>query len=214
MKGAVFTMSSLLRVRPTKIELIRLRKRLALAKKVHKILRERLTILVNEFLLRVREALTLRRKIGTNIMSVYSRAFLLYSAYGENVVNYYGANTKKKFKAIVGLENIMGVKTVTVRLEDPEFMETMVIKDLDIFRKECIDIIKGIIELGKAEKAIGALGGEILKTKRKVNALEYTLIPQIWNTIRYLRMKFEEREREEKARLKRVKALLERRRGE
>ena len=207
-------MSSLLRVRPTKIELIRLRKRLALAKKVHRILRERLTILVNEFLLKVREAFTLRRKISTNIISVYNKAFLLYSAYGENIVNYYSANTKKRLKAIVGLENIMGVKTVTVRLEEPEYIETTVIKDLDIFRKECVDIIKDIIELGKAEKAIDALGREILKTKRKVNALEYTLIPQIWNTIRYLRMKFEEREREEKARLKRVKALLERRRGE
>jgi len=207
-------MSSLLRVRPTKIELIRLRKRLALAKKVHRILRERLTILVNEFLLKVREAFTLRRKISTNIISVYNKAFLLYSAYGENIVNYYSVNTKKKLKAIVGLENIMGVKTVTVRLEEPEYIETTVIKDLDIFRKECVDIIKDIIELGKAEKAIDALGREILKTKRKVNALEYTLIPQIWNTIRYLRMKFEEREREEKARLKRVKALLERRRGE
>ncbi len=207
-------MSSLLRVRPTKIELIRLRKRLALAKKVHRILRERLTILVNEFLLKVREAFTLRRKISTNIISVYNKAFLLYSAYGENIVNYYSVNTKKKLKAIVGLENIMGVKTVTVRLEEPEYIETTVIKDLDIFRKECVDVIKDIIELGKAEKAIDALGREILKTKRKVNALEYTLIPQIWNTIRYLRMKFEEREREEKARLKRVKALLERRRGE
>ncbi len=207
-------MSSLLRVRPTKIELIRLRKRLALAKKVHRILRERLTILVNEFLLKVREAFTLRRKISTNIVNVYNKAFLLYSAYGENIVNYYSVNTKKKLKAIVGLENIMGVKTVTVRLEEPEYIETTVIKDLDIFRKECVDVIKDIIELGKAEKAIDALGREILKTKRKVNALEYTLIPQIWNTIRYLRMKFEEREREEKARLKRVKALLERRRGE
>lgn len=206
-------MSSLLRIRPTKIELIRLRRRLALAKKVHRILRERLTILVNEFLLRVREAFTIRRKIGTNIMRMYNKSFLLYSVYGENIINYYSTNTKKKLKAIVGLENIMGVKTVTVRIEEPEYIETTVIKDLDDFRKECIGIIKDIIELGKAEKAINALGREILRTKRKVNALEYTLIPQIRNTIKYLRMKFEEREREEKARLKRVKALLERRRG-
>lgn len=211
--GAVPAMSSLLRIRPTKIELIRLRRRLALAKKVHRILRERLTILVNEFLLRVREAFTIRRKIGTNIMEVYNKSFLLYSVYGENIINYYSTGTKKKLKAIVGLENIMGVKTVTVRIEEPEYIETTVIKDLDDFRKECIGIIKDIIELGKAEKAINALGREILKTKRKVNALEYTLIPQIRNTIKYLRMKFEEREREEKARLKRVKALLERRRG-
>ena len=207
-------MSSLLRVRPTKIELIRLRKRLALAKKVHRILRERLTILVNEFLIKVREAFTLRKEVSSNIVNIYNRAFLLYSVYGENVVKYYNVNTRKKLNAIVGLENIMGVKTVTVRLEEPEYVETGSISDLDNFRRECIEIIKDIIELGKAEKAIEALGKEILKTKRKVNALEYTLIPQIWNTIRYLRMKFEEREREEKARLKRVKALLEKRRGE
>ncbi len=206
-------MSSLLRVRPTKIELIRLRKRLQLARKVHRILRERLTILVNEFLVKIREAYALRREVSENLVNVYSRAFLLYSVYGENITRYYSSATREKLRAIVGLENIMGVKTTTVRLEKPEYVEETLIRDLGVFREEAINIIRNIIELGKTEKAIDSLGKEILRTKRKVNALEYTLIPQIWNTIRYLRMKFEEREREEKARLKRVKALLERRRG-
>ncbi len=206
-------MSSLMRVRPTKIELIRLRKRLALARKVHRILRERLTILVNEFLAKVREAYRLREEVTRGLNSIYREAVFLYGVYGERSMEYYRLSLRTPRRAIVGQENIMGVKTVTARLKEPEFRENPMLVDLDEYREKTSEILAKIIELGKIEKSLDALGREILRTKRKVNALEYTLIPQISNTIRYLRMKFEEREREEKARLKRVKAILSRKRG-
>jgi len=57
------------------------------------------------------------------------------------------------------------------------------------------------------------LGLEISKAKRITNALEYILIPGLELTIKYLTMKFEERDREEAARLKRVKLLIEQRKA-
>ncbi len=206
-------MSSLLRVRPTKIELIRLRRRLELSKKVHKILRERLTILVNEFLTRIREAIELRRNVSSTFLSVYREAIALYGFYGEKLLEHTVNTTKKPSEIIIGHENIMGVKALSTQFIKGEHIETPVVQDINVFREKSIQLIQQIIELGEIERALYSLGREIIRTKRKVNALEYILIPQLRNTIKYLQMKFEEREREEKARLKRVKALLERRRG-
>ncbi|MET1159928.1 MAG: V-type ATP synthase subunit D [Thermoprotei archaeon] len=208
----MLVLSSLLRVRPTKIELIRLRRRLALARKVHRILRERLTILVNEFLTRAREAYRLRLRVNELITRIYSRASMITSIYGSSVFDYYKSVTRKPTTAVVGIENIMGVKTRTAIVKEAEIIEPLY-PGLDTFRREAFELIQLIIDLGRAEQALLALGREIEKTKRKVNALQYLVIPRMENTIRYLMMKFEEREREEKARLKRVKSVLERRRG-
>jgi V/A-type H+-transporting ATPase subunit D len=65
--------------------------------------------------------------------------------------------------------------------------------------------------LAELRRALGLLGLEIKRTKRIANALEYILIPGLKATINYLTMKFEERDREEAARLKRVKMLVEQR---
>lgn len=206
-------MSSLLRVRPTKIELIKLRRRLELSKKVHKILRERLTILVNEFLTRIREAIELRRSVSREFFDVYREAVALYGFYGENLLEHIENTIKKPSEVVIGHENIMGIKTLSTQFIEGKYIETPVLKDINLFREKSIRLIQQLIELGEVERALYSLGKEIIKTKRKVNALEYMLIPQLKNTIKYLQMKFEEREREEKARLKRVKAVLERRKG-
>jgi len=70
--------------------------------------------------------------------------------------------------------------------------------------------LETIIELAELQRSLESLGMEIARAKRITNALEHILIPGLVVTIKYLNMKFEEREREEKSRLKRVKVLLER----
>ncbi len=199
------------RVRPTKIELIRLRRFLVLARKVHKILRERLTILVNEFLIRIREAHSLRTKFNSEYVKLYSDTITLYGFYGNNLYGYLEKTTKASTRVVVGQENIMGIRTIAMTTLKGDFSYSVAYKDIDEYRQRVLDFLNLVISLGLADRAIIALGKEILKTRRKVNALEYILIPRLLTTIRYLRMKFEEREREEKARLKKVKALLEKR---
>jgi V/A-type H+-transporting ATPase subunit D len=199
-------------VRPTKIELIRLRRRLVMARKVHRILRERLTIFINEFLARVREAYSLRLRINEMIMSIYSRALFISSTYGGNALRYYESVSIRGMEAVIGVENIMGVKTRTAVLKPSETVKPLY-PGFEEFSKLSRELVEAIIDLGRAEQALYAIGTEIERTRRKVNALKYVVIPRLENTIRYLMMKFEEREREEKARLKRVKSVLERRRS-
>jgi len=68
--------------------------------------------------------------------------------------------------------------------------------------------LRAIIELAELQQNFELLAMEIKRTKRIANALEYIVIPGLQVTINYLNMKFEERDREEKARLKRVKVLV------
>ena len=75
------------------------------------------------------------------------------------------------------------------------------------------EALRTIIELAELQRGLELLGTEISRTKRITNALEYIIIPNLKATIRFLAMKFEERDREEKARLKRVKVLLAREAG-
>ena len=70
------------------------------------------------------------------------------------------------------------------------------------------EALKSIVELAELQRSFDLLASEINRTKRITNALEYIVIPALQATISYLNMKFEERDREEKARLKRVKVLV------
>ncbi len=202
-------MSQLQRIRPTKIELIRLRRQLVLAVKVHKVLRERLTILVNEFLAQLRESIEKRRKINDLILPVYNRGAGLLGVYGENVYQLFHRTTPA-LTSVLTTENIMGVSTRSIVLKAPG-EDKAVYAGLKDFQAQAYELLKAIIELGKAEEAVLALGREIKSTKRRVNALNYIIIPRLREQIRVLRMKFDEREREEKSRLKRVKNILEKR---
>ncbi|MEM4619788.1 MAG: V-type ATP synthase subunit D [Desulfurococcaceae archaeon] len=206
-------MSTLLRIRPTKIELIRLRRRLQLANNVRRILYERVNILINEFLSRIREAYRTRLRVNELVYDVYSTSVLLYGVYGNSIFDYFKSITIRETRVVTGLENIMGVKTKTAFIKQPDVFEQIYPGFTD-FREKSFKLIEAIVDLGRAEQAVISLGREIERTRRKVNALTYIIIPRLESIIKYLRMKFEEREREEKARLKRVKSILERRRVE
>ncbi|MEM0378141.1 MAG: V-type ATP synthase subunit D [Thermosphaera sp.] len=206
----MINLSTLQRTRPTKIELIRLRKQLVLAVKVHKVLRERLTVLINEFLAQLKESIEKRKKVNELILPVYNRSAGLIGVYGENVFDLF-YKSRPELTSIVTTENIMGVITrgMIIKTQSEDKALYAGFKD---FQTQSLELLKAIVELGKAEEAVLALGREIKSTKRRVNALNYIVIPRLSTQIRLLRMKFDEREREEKSRLKRVKSVLDRRR--
>jgi V/A-type H+-transporting ATPase subunit D len=71
------------------------------------------------------------------------------------------------------------------------------------------EAVKNVAELSAAEAAIRRLAEAIAATKRRVNSLEYIVVPRIQNTIRYIEMSLQERAREDFFRLKRIKTRLE-----
>jgi len=207
-------MPQLVKVRPTKIELIKLRRRLKLAQRIQKIIKDRLAILTMEFLQVARATVAAKQKL-LDVYAQYYRSISItvgyhsYMALEKEMVA-----TEKDLEIVAGSSSIGGVKIPSFELKGAKkAIEEYNLADtsswLDQTADASVKCLEAIAELAELQRSLELLGKEINRTKRIVNALEYLIIPSLQVTIKFLLMKFEERDREEKSRLKRVKVLLE-----
>ncbi|MEM0351736.1 MAG: V-type ATP synthase subunit D [Sulfolobales archaeon] len=199
--------------RPTKIELIRLRRRLILARRLHRILRDRLTLLVQEFYIALRKVLELRRKFNEILLEVYQSYYNTLRIHGYEYLDSISSSVAVDLRVVAGTRNAVGVSVPMLELRDvPQSSPLIPIESyrIQLRRRELLELT---VLLAEYEKSLVLLGSEIARTRRKVMMLEKVLIPRIMKTIAYLKMKFDEMEREEKVRLMRTKAMLEKARA-
>jgi V/A-type H+-transporting ATPase subunit D len=208
-------MPELIKVRPTKIELIRLKRRLSLAQRVQKIVKDRLSILTMEFLQTARDTAETKKKLLDELSKLYKALSIAAGYHGYIAMEKELIATESDLKVTAGSRNIAGVRIPSFELTDNEkLMRRYSLVDtsswLDRAAQLSEECLKTIVELAELQRSFELLAMEIKRTKRITNALEYVVIPGLQTTIDYLKMKFEERAREEKARLKRVKVLVAR----
>lgn len=206
-------MPQLIKVRPTKIELVKLKRRLTLSEKVQKIVKDRLSILTMEYLQTARDTVEARRRV----IDIYAEAYRAlsiasgyhgYMAMGKELIA-----AESDPKVVGGVRNIAGVRIPSLELQsDGAFVQRYNLADTSSWVDQAAQLYKkcleATIEIAELQSSLELLGAEINRTKRITNALEYMIIPALRLTIKYLNMKFEERDREEKGRLKRVKVLV------
>lgn len=199
--------------RPTKIELIRLRRRLILARRLHRILRDRLTLLVQEFYIALRRAFELRKRINEILAEVYPSYYSTLRIHSYEFVDSVSGSVASDLRVFAGVRNTVGVPVPMLELRDvPRSSPLIPIESyrIQLRRRELLELM---VLLAEYEKSLVLIGGEIARTRRKVMMLEKVLIPRIIRTIAYLKMKFDEMEREEKVRMMKTKAMLERARA-
>ncbi|MEE8598685.1 MAG: V-type ATP synthase subunit D [Dehalococcoidales bacterium] len=204
----------LIKVRPTKIELIKLRRRLSLASRIQKIVKDRLSILVMEFLQIARETVEAKRKLLDEFSEAYRALSIAAGYHGYIALEKELLATERDLEIVTGSRNIAGARIPSFELKrDERATKGYNIIDtsswLDQIAQLSEKCLEAIIVLAELQSSLELLGREINRTKRIVNALEYLTIPSLQATIKFLYMKFEEKDREEKSRLKRVKVLLE-----
>jgi len=207
-------MPQLIKVRPTKIELIKLRRRLSLASRIQRIVKDRLSILMLEFLQLARETVEARRELLDEFSNTYKALSIAAGYHGYIALEKEFTATEKTLEIVSGSRNVAGARIPSFELKETEgVIRGYNLADtsswLDHTAQLSEKCLKAIIALAELQSSLELLGREINRTKRIVNALEYLIIPSLQATIRFLYMKFEERDREEKSRLKRVKVLLE-----
>ncbi|HEY5548804.1 MAG TPA: V-type ATP synthase subunit D [Coriobacteriia bacterium] len=206
-----------LRVNPNRMELLKLRQRGAVAHRGHKLLKDKLDELMKEFLARIAEARRLRAAVERDLAGAYGLLAIARAEAGSSALSAaLAAGAPFPLVAVTEL-NIMSVRvpTLTLREMPPRqgysFATTPAVLDGGLAR--LTDSLPRMLELAAREKAIELLAAEIESTRRRVNALEYVLIPQIEATVRDIRMKLDEAERGNLTRLMKVKEMVERAQG-
>jgi V/A-type H+-transporting ATPase subunit D len=207
----------LLNVNPTRMELLRLKRRHALAIRGHKLLKDKQDELVRNFLEIIEETRKLRTRADDEMQAVFQSYSIAEGVVGgaaiENLFAVPGARTEVRSKT----RTIMNLKTPKLEAEitgDPygygdDRSSVLVDRSVTMFGT----LLKTLLKLAELEKTSILLAEEIEKTRRRVNALEYILIPNISETIKYITMKLAEMERSNLTRIKKVKALIEEKRS-
>lgn len=202
-----------LNVNPTRMELKKLKARLKTATRGHKLLKDKSDEMIRRFSVLIKRNKVLREEAEKELGSVlkefaYAKA-LLSNAELENA--FMMPASRIEVEAETG--SIMNVAVPEIKVEGGDDMRfpyafSGVTSEADYSVKKISSAVKKLCELAETEKQVAMLADEIEKNKRRVNALEYVMIPQLEETISYISSKLEENERAATTRLMKVKEML------
>lgn len=187
------------RVNPTRMELLRLKKRSTVAKRGHKLLKDKRDGLMQEFMKIVREAKSLRDKLDEKLAEAMRHFVLAEGAMLPGAVALVKRLQPYNIDVTVEEKNVMGVRIpnfdVTLTETGNTYSNWETSMELDAAMKLFKDLLPLLLSLASIEKSAELLAQEIEATRRRVNALEYVVIPQMQQTIKYIRMRLDEQER-------------------
>jgi V/A-type H+-transporting ATPase subunit D len=209
-----------LNVNPTRMELRRLKTRLKTAVRGHKLLKDKSDETVRQFMLYVKLNKRLREEIEQGIADSLKSFMLARAVTSDAVIEEALALPAFKVKLETSVKNVMGVEVPVFNVTEGDTKELFpysfasVTSELDSSISGLTELLPKMLKLAEVEKTCNMLADEIEKNRRRVNALEYVMIPQLEETIKYITMKLDENERGATIRLMKVKDMIARRDGE
>lgn len=202
-------------VNPTRMELRRLKTRLKTATRGHKLLKDKSDEMIRQFMVYVRENKRLREEIEAELSSAL-KGFTLARAVSSNaVIEEAVMMAATKAEISLSSDNVMSVEVPSISVVEHEGQDKYpysfdtVTSELDASIGTLSTLLVKLVKLAEVEKTCNMLADEIEKNRRRVNALEYVMIPQIEETIKYINMKLDENERASTIRLMKVKSMIE-----
>jgi V/A-type H+-transporting ATPase subunit D len=203
-------------VNPTRMELTAQKRKLTTAMRGHKLLKDKRDELMRQFLILARENMSLREETEQGLAAAARNFALARAAMPAPVLDTGLLITNQEVSLEADKKNIMGVMTpqffFKTRSSDTSSIYSYGLSftsaDLDAAAKSLADVLPCMLKLAETEKTCRLLAAEIEKTRRRVNALEYMVIPEIQETIKYISMKLDENERSNQIRLMKVKDLV------
>ena len=201
---------------PTRMELSRIKDKLAVARKGHKLLKDKRDELMRQFLIMVRENMELRKHVEEGIRQANINFVVAKAGMDAETLNTALMAAKQKVTLGVSTKNVMSVNIPVFDVRTKTESETDIYSygyaftssDLDGAIKSLADIRDDMILLAEKEKACKLMAAEIEKTRRRVNALEHVIIPEAQKNIKYISMKLEETARDNTIRLIKVKDMV------
>jgi V/A-type H+-transporting ATPase subunit D len=200
-------------IRPTRLELLRTRRRIVLAKKGLKLLKLKRSALIVEFFNLSREGLALRGDLAKKIARGYESIRMAEMMEGPLRLENISMMLPEVYPVEVATRSVMGVKTPKVDAGEYAPLSTPVLLDLSTPVHESIRHFQGIyqvvLEIAEKENALRRLLLEIERTKRRASAIENVMIPRLEKAVRFIKFRFDELERDSFSMLKTVKRKME-----
>lgn len=207
-----------IRVNPTRMEMKKLQSRYTTARRGHKLLKDKRDELMKQFLEVVREDKALRERVE-KALELYYKGFSVASASANpKMLEESLICPKKEGSLEVTYKNMMSVTVPEFSYSEAESEEAAAQSfnyglaftsgDLDVSLRELGGILEDLVRMAELEKQAQLLAEEIEKTRRRVNALEYIMMPQYLAAIKTIKMKLDENERGNTTRLMKVKDMM------
>lgn len=193
-----------------------LKKRLKTATRGHKLMKDKRDELMKNFLELARENGRLRQEVEKRLAKVYKNFTVASAIMSQEVMEESLMFPKQGVILDVGNKNIMSVDVPVFTFKTTAEDSTNIFPygfartsgELDNAISELADLFPMLLDLAAKEKETALLAAELEKTRRRVNALEYVMIPQLEMTIKYITMKLDENERGNQTRLMKVKDMM------
>ena len=198
------------------MELTRLKKKLVTAVRGHKLLKDKRDELMRQFLDKVRENKALREEVETALVSANQNFMLARAGMPDEMLNTALLAPKQELTISAGTQNVMSVEIpdfdFKTRTPDQNDMYSygfaFTTGDLDDAILSLSEVFPKMLKLAEVEKSCQLMAAEIEKTRRRVNALEHVMIPELQTNIKYITMKLDENERSTQIRLMKVKDMM------
>ena len=203
-------------VTPTRMVLNQLKGRLKTARRGHKLLKDKRDELMRQFMDVVRLNKELRRKVEEGMTGAFASLTVASTIMSPEMLEQALLYPRQSVELGMSFKNIMSVNvpvySFRTKNNDPSeiypygFAQTS--GELDDALEKLAKVFEDMLELAQVEKTMQLLAEEIEKTRRRVNALEYVMIPNFEESIRYISMKLDENESSTKVRLMKVKDMV------
>lgn len=200
-----------LNVKPTRMELNNLKERLKTAERGHKLLKDKRDELMRRFISLIRENNQLRKEVESYLIDNLKAFAVAKSLKNSLMVEELFSIPSKEIELFVEKENIMSVTVprmhmnITSQNENSEYSYLSSNSEMDDVFATMNSLIDKLLRLAEVEKTCQLMADEIEKTRRRVNGLEYSIIPNLSETIHYIELKLEEAERANLVRIMKMK---------
>ena len=203
------------RVNPTRMELTRLKRSLATAVRGHKLLKDKRDEMMRQFIGLIRKNKELREDVERELQSALKGFVIARGTMPAETLEEAILYPARQITVEAGLQNVMSVEVPKLQLQELgeksgalPYGFAFTSAELDGAIATMAEILPKMLQLAEIEKSCNRLADEIEKTRRRVNALEYVMIPQMEENIRYITMKLDENERGSLTRLMKVKSMI------
>jgi V/A-type H+-transporting ATPase subunit D len=198
------------------MELTNLKGKLSTATRGHKLLKDKRDELMREFIDLVRENKEVRREVEAGIAKANQHMAIARSVMSDESLNVALMLPMQEMSLDISEKNVMSVNIPVFDIQYKTADENDIYSygyaftssDLDDAVKALSDIMPKMMRLAEIEKSCQLMAAEIEKTRRRVNALEHVMIPQLETDIKFISMKLDENERSSQIRLMKVKDMM------